>query len=167
MTPHIHARPRPDARDTATGAGTRDTGRRLLRLVAYLGASLALALTLVPLTTPDTASSGRSLDASGLLPAHAVDASSHNWQVSEASWYGPGFYGRRTACGQTMSDDLVGVAHKSLPCGTLVRFEWHGTEVVAPVVDRGPYVRDREWDLTHGACQRLNRCHTSAIAWTL
>lgn len=100
-------------------------------------------------------------------PAHAVDASSHNWRVSEASWYGPGFHGRGTACGQVMSPDLQGVAHKSLPCGTLVRFEWHGTEVVVPVVDRGPYVRDREWDLTQATCEKLGRCHTAAVAWTL
>ncbi len=98
--------------------------------------------------------------------AHAVDASSHNWAVSEASWYGPGFHGRGTACGQVMSPDLQGVAHKSLPCGTLVRFEWHGTEVVVPVVDRGPYVRDREWDLTQATCEQLGRCHTAAVAWT-
>jgi rare lipoprotein A len=99
--------------------------------------------------------------------AHEVDAGSHNWRVSEASWYGPGLHGRGTACGQMMSPDLQGVAHKSLPCGTLVRFEWHGTQVVVPVVDRGPYVRDREWDLTQATCERLGRCYTAAVASTL
>ena len=99
--------------------------------------------------------------------AHSVDAGSHTWRVSEASWYGPGLHGRGTACGQVMSPDLQGVAHKSLPCGTLVRFEWHGTEVVVPVVDRGPYVREREWDLTQATCERLGRCYTAAVASTL
>jgi rare lipoprotein A (peptidoglycan hydrolase) len=103
--------------------------------------------------------------------AHPEDASSHNWQVSEAAFYGPGFYGNRTACGQTLTPDTQGVAHKTLPCGTLVRFEWHGRELVVPVIDRGPYTHGREWDLTSGAChylsyERPDRCSTGAIAWT-
>lgn len=99
--------------------------------------------------------------------AHAVDADEHNWQTSEASWYGPGLYGNRTACGQVLTSDTQGVAHRTLGCGTLVRFEWHGTEVVAPVIDRGPYSGGREWDLTRATCAELGRCFTAAVAWTL
>jgi hypothetical protein len=55
------------------------------------------------------------------------------------TWYGPGFYGNRTACGVRYTRTIVGVAHKTLPCGTLVRFKWHGITAVAPVIDRGPY----------------------------
>jgi rare lipoprotein A (peptidoglycan hydrolase) len=55
------------------------------------------------------------------------------------TWYGPGFYGNRTACGVPYTRTIVGVAHKTLPCGTLVRFKWHGITAVAPVIDRGPY----------------------------
>lgn len=99
--------------------------------------------------------------------AHAIDADDHRWKVSEASFYGPGFYGNTTACGQRMTPSLKGVAHKTLACGTLVRFEWHGRELVVPVVDRGPYTAGREWDLTAGACSYLDRCFTAAIAWTL
>lgn len=65
-----------------------------------------------------------------------------------ASWYGPGFYGRRTACGQTMSPSIVGVAHKTLPCGTRVTFRYGKRTVQARVIDRGPFVGAREWDLT-------------------
>jgi len=103
---------------------------------------------------------------------HAPDAAAHNWRVSNASFYGPNFYGRRTACGQTMTRQLMGVAHKTLPCGTLVRFEWHGNEVVVPVTDRGPFTHGREWDLTSATCHflsqngRPNRCVTAPIAWT-
>ena len=62
------------------------------------------------------------------------------WRVSPlVTWYGPGFYGRRTACGQRYSRYVVGVAHRTLPCGTLVQFQWHGRTAVAPVIDRGPY----------------------------
>jgi hypothetical protein len=55
------------------------------------------------------------------------------------TWYGPGFYGNRTACGVRYTRAIVGVAHRTLPCGTLVRFRWHGMTAVAPVIDRGPY----------------------------
>ena len=65
-----------------------------------------------------------------------------------ASWYGPGFYGNRTACGQTFSSRLLGVAHRSLPCGYLVAIRYNGRYKTVPVVDRGPYVSGRHFDLT-------------------
>ena len=92
------------------------------------------------------------------------------WHVSGATYYGPGLYGNRTACGQTLTPDLQGVAHRSLPCGTLVEFEWHGRHAVVPVVDRGPYGSRAEWDLTQATCSSLSapgdsRCITWEIAW--
>ena len=53
----------------------------------------------------------------------------------------------------------LGVAHKSLPCGTKVTFRYHGRSVTVPVIDRGPYVGGREWDLTgrHQAPARLRQ----------
>jgi len=64
-----------------------------------------------------------------------------------ASWYGPGFYGRRTACGQTLTAGIKGVAHKTLPCGTRVVFKRGDRTVTARVIDRGPYAGGRQWDL--------------------
>jgi hypothetical protein len=64
-----------------------------------------------------------------------------------ASWYGPGFYGRRTACGQTLTGDIKGVAHKRLPCGTRVVFKRGKRTVTARVIDRGPFAAGRQWDL--------------------
>ena len=94
------------------------------------------------------------------------------WSVSRATWYGPGLYGRRTSCGQTLTLSLQGVAHRTLPCGTLVEFEWHGRHIVVPVVDRGPYATGVVWDLTEAACRQLStpdrpRCITGDIAWRL
>jgi rare lipoprotein A (peptidoglycan hydrolase) len=68
-----------------------------------------------------------------------------------ATWYGPGLYGNRTACGQTLRPQTVGVAHRSLPCGTPVRFVYRGRSLVARVIDRGPFSRGYSWDLTNGA----------------
>jgi len=87
----------------------------------------------------------------------------------DVSWYGPGFYGHRTACGYALTTSLVGVANKTLPCGTLVKFRnpKNGVTVTMPVVDRGPYVAGRQWDLTGGACLALGHCYTGPIEWRL
>jgi rare lipoprotein A (peptidoglycan hydrolase) len=83
------------------------------------------------------------------------------------SWYGPGFYGNRTACGLRMSRSLIGVAHRTLPCGTKVSFKnpANGRVVTTRVVDRGPYVRGRQWDLTAGLCLALDHCYTGSLYW--
>ena len=71
-----------------------------------------------------------------------------------ATWYGPGLYGNRTACGRTLGYDTVGVAHRTLPCGTKVGILYRGRSIKVPVIDRGPY-GSAEWDLTRGAAARL------------
>ena len=66
-----------------------------------------------------------------------------------ASWYGPGFYGNRTACGQTYSEDIVGIAHRTLACGTRVSITSpNGITITVPVIDRGPFVAGRSVDLS-------------------
>lgn len=68
-----------------------------------------------------------------------------------ASWYGPGFYGNRTACGQRLRESTVGVAHKTLPCGSKVLIGYGGRFLLTRVIDRGPFIAGRSWDLTNGA----------------
>lgn len=85
-----------------------------------------------------------------------VDHRVHVYRSSHASWYGPGFYGNTTACGQTLHRDTLGVAHKQLPCGTKVRFYYQGQTLKVPVIDRGPFIAGREWDLTEAAKDKLN-----------
>jgi hypothetical protein len=72
-----------------------------------------------------------------------------------ATWYGPGFYGRRTACGVRMTRSLLGVAHKKLPCGTEVAVLYKGRRITVPVVDRGPFRRGTRWDLTAATASAL------------
>jgi hypothetical protein len=85
------------------------------------------------------------------------------------SWYGPGFYGKRTACGYAMTEGLIGVAHRTLPCGTRVTFRnpANGRTITTRVVDRGPYVSGRQWDLTGGLCLALGHCYTGSLYWKL
>jgi len=71
-----------------------------------------------------------------------------------ATWYGPGLYGNRTACGRTLGYETLGVAHRSLPCGTKVGILYRGRTITVPVIDRGPY-GSAEWDLTRGTAARL------------
>ena len=66
-----------------------------------------------------------------------------------ASWYGPGFYGNRTACGQVYTPEIIGVAHRTLRCGTMVVLEYRGHTMTVPVIDRGPYVAGRTLDLSN------------------
>lgn len=73
-----------------------------------------------------------------------------------ASYYGPGLYGNGTACGGTLMPGTLGVAHKTLPCGTRVTLRYHGRSVTVPVIDRGPYVAGRDFDLTTATRNRLH-----------
>ena len=80
-----------------------------------------------------------------------------------ATWYGPGFYGNRTACGIELTEELVGIAHRSLPCGTNVAVRYGSRTLVVPVVDRGPFNGEAKWDLTAAAAQQLGFTHTDRI----
>ena len=77
------------------------------------------------------------------------------FQGAVSSWYGPGFWGRRTACGTKLRKATVGVAHKTLPCGTKVEMYYRGKTLTVPVIDRGPFKKGRDWDLTQAAAKQL------------
>jgi rare lipoprotein A len=85
------------------------------------------------------------------------------YRPATASWFGPGFYGRRTACGRRMTRRLLGVAHKKLPCGTDVAIAYEGSTITVPVVDRGPFKRGRRWDLTAATAKALGFAATDRI----
>ena len=83
--------------------------------------------------------------------------------VSIATWYGPGFFGRRTACGQLLRRSTQGVAHKRLPCGTEVTIYYRGRITTVPVIDRGPFARRASWDLTQATARDLGISRTSRV----
>ena len=92
------------------------------------------------------------------------------WHLDpDVSWYGPGFYGRRTACGVAYTTTTLGVANRKLPCGTLVTFRnpANGRTITVPVIDRGPYVTGRQWDLSGATCLALGHCYTGEIRWRI
>ena len=77
--------------------------------------------------------------------------------TGEASWYGPGFYGNRTANGEIYRPGTMTAAHRTLPFGTKVRVTnlWNGRSAVIRINDRGPFVGHRVIDLGHGAASSL------------
>lgn len=98
-----------------------------------------------------------------------VDRTGRAWifRKSFASYYGPGLYGGGLACGGRLSPSTIGVAHKTLPCGTRVTFTLgNGRVVTAPVIDRGPYVAGRDWDLTAGLKRKLGFGSTGTVYTT-
>jgi rare lipoprotein A len=99
-----------------------------------------------------------------LGPAGSKDQSKITvYRKAAASWYGPGLYGRPLACGGTMSASKIGVANKTLPCGTRVRLHYHGRTVNARVIDRGPYVGGRVYDLTAATKRKLGFGSTGMV----
>ncbi|HEY8082235.1 MAG TPA: septal ring lytic transglycosylase RlpA family protein [Solirubrobacterales bacterium] len=84
-------------------------------------------------------------------PARRITA----YRPAAASYYGPGLYGGALACGGTLQPDTLGVAHRTLPCGSRVRLRYRGRTISVPVIDRGPYAAGRDFDLTEATKARL------------
>lgn len=85
-------------------------------------------------------------------PAHRRLGRLNVYHLAGASWYGGG---GGLACGGELTSSTLGVANKTLPCGTLVTLRYGGHSVRVPVVDRGPYVAGREFDLTEATKRAL------------
>jgi rare lipoprotein A len=88
----------------------------------------------------------------GDLRAHRNLGRLSSYRLVGASWYGGG---GGLACGGQLTGSTMGVANKTLPCGTLVTLRYGGRSVRVPVVDRGPYVAGREFDLTEATKRAL------------
>jgi hypothetical protein len=114
---------------------------------------------------------GHHLPATGIVRDPTVDALKHEMRHQKATWYN--LSGRTTACGQRLRNRTLGVAHRSLPCGTKVVIGYRGHWVRTKVIDRGPYAKgakgaiakgapttkhayDRDWDMTQRVAHRLH-----------
>jgi hypothetical protein len=93
-------------------------------------------------------------------PAHRRLGTLNVYRLAGASWYGGG---GGLACGGTLTSGTLGVANKTLPCGTLVTLRYSGRSIRVPVIDRGPYVAGREFDLTEATKQALGFGDTGQV----
>jgi rare lipoprotein A (peptidoglycan hydrolase) len=161
--PHARVRARPRRTYWASGGPRPDR-------VAAWAVALGIFLIFVASATSRGATGGSGLPtgsptqesggsaAAGGQPAATdarLQAAVARRPVQLATWYGPGLYGRRTACGLKLRATTLGVAHRSLPCGTRVTLYRGGRLLTVPVVDRGPWARGVSWDLTAATARRL------------
>jgi hypothetical protein len=112
-----------------------------------------------PLTIRAVLQGNQAPSAAASPPAVSVTV----YRRSIATLYGPGFYGRQTACGVTLRRRTIGVANRTLKCGTEVQIYYEGSVLTVPVIDRGPYAHGANWDLTMGAAHALGMQGTSVI----
>jgi rare lipoprotein A len=116
--------------------------------LALLAAAVALAVTA---QTRDT-------DSSSPQPEGSF--------VALAGSSGPAAFGRRTACGGIIHQDTEGVAHPTLPCGVRIFITYRGKTVLTQVIDRGPYVPGRQFDVTDALARRLGLRNVQTIHWS-
>jgi rare lipoprotein A (peptidoglycan hydrolase) len=107
--------------------------------------------------------SAAAADLAGLLPWWLEPKSGIH--VSVASVFRD--YGLGLACGGVLDRNLLGVAHKTAPCGTLITFTYGDRSLTVPVIDRGPYIAGREWDLTGATAAALDFPGLGQIEWTV
>jgi rare lipoprotein A len=131
----------------------------LQRAVWLAGITLVAAIAAVAITRRDAAGNG------SLPDAVAVPGTKNGYYTARAAPYGPTPSYRRTACGKPFLKTTEGVAHPVLPCGVRVYIRFHGREVLTQVVDRGPNVPGRDFDVTKALANRLDLHGTQTIQW--
>jgi rare lipoprotein A len=133
--------------------------------VLAAAATLVCILVIGPVPAQAMTGGAAAPTGAGITPAGGIAFSA--LRTAGATWYGPGLYGNRTACGQTLRPQTIGVAHRDLPCGTAVKFVYRGQSVVTRVIDRGPYAAGVAWDLTNGARRILRFEGSSKIRYAV
>jgi rare lipoprotein A len=112
-----------------------------------------------PLTIRAEIQGSQASSATAAPPAVAVTV----YRRSIATFYGPGFWGHKTACGVTLRRRTIGVANRTLPCGTEVQVYYNGNVITVPVIDRGPYAHHANWDLTMATARALGMGGTGVV----
>ena len=129
------------------------TSKRTIRAIAGLACGAALLFS-APVADAQTGGVPGGTDPT--QPTAQPSQAPGSWTVYKAAtWYGPGFWGRSTACGTILTPQTLGVAHRKLPCGTQVTFTYGSASVTATVIDRGPFHKGYAWDLTKKVAKRL------------
>src|SRR3954452_12904141 len=139
--------------------------KKLSATFAALAAVIATSVALPAAASTGTTNGGASATPPAEKQEGATDprARTATYKPVKATWYGPGLYGNHLACGGRLRHSTIGVAHKTLACGTKVALRYRGRTIVVPVIDRGPYSRGVTYDLTQATAQKLGMTQTSRL----
>jgi rare lipoprotein A (peptidoglycan hydrolase) len=106
---------------------------------------------------------------SAMGPVHHGISTFYDWDTWGTGWW-HGRHGHGTghfACGGKYTRLALGVAHKTLPCGTKVKLMYKGRSIIVPVVDRGPWSPGLDFDMTSETCLRIKHCFTGPLDWQI
>jgi rare lipoprotein A (peptidoglycan hydrolase) len=135
------------------------TPTALQRAIWLAGICFVAAIAAVAITRRDKESSAKNLPSAVPVPG------TEDGYTARAAPYSPSAAHPRTACGQPFTDKTEGVAHPVLPCGVRLYIRFHGHEVLTQVIDRGPNVPGREFDITKALANKLGLHGTQTIRW--
>ena len=135
------------------------SGTLVQRALWLAGITFVATIAALAITRRDEGSGGN------LPGAVAVPGTENGYYTAKAAPYGPSPSRKQTACGRPFLKTTEGVAHPVLPCGVRLYVRFHGREVLTQVVDRGPNVPGREFDITKALANRLDLHGTQTIQW--
>jgi rare lipoprotein A len=141
---------------TATGTVASDGAFTVVWTTNHIGRFAIRAL----LSTPEQVQAATASATSNATAPLTITV----FRPSRATLYGPGFYGHRTACGELLRPGTIGVASRTLPCGTSVAILYGARTLIVPVIDRGPYANGADWDLTMATGRALGVTGTVQLA---
>jgi rare lipoprotein A len=130
------------------------------RSVWLVGICFVAAIAAVAITRHDSDKAAQNLPSAVVVPG-----SETGYYAGRAAPYGPTAAHPRTACGQRLLNTTQGVAHPVLPCGVRLYVRFHGKEVLTQVIDRGPNVPGRDFDITKALANRLGLHGAQSIQW--
>jgi rare lipoprotein A (peptidoglycan hydrolase) len=131
----------------------------LQRMVWLAGITLIVGVAALALARRD-AGGGQKMP-----PGISVQGSESGYYIARAAPYGPTPDHKRTACGEPFTKDTMGIEHPVLPCGVKIYIRYHGHVALTQVVDRGPSVPGRDFDITKALADRLDLHGTQTIQW--
>ncbi|HXY84066.1 MAG TPA: septal ring lytic transglycosylase RlpA family protein [Gaiellaceae bacterium] len=134
--------------------------RILQRALWLAGITLVVALAALAISRRNAGGGHKNLPA-----AVPVAGTKSGYYTSRAAPYGPTAGHTRTACGEAFTSSLQGIAHPVLPCGVKIYVRFDGKEVLTQVVDRGPTVAGRDFEITKALADRLGLHGTQTIQW--
>jgi len=132
----------------------------LVQRAVWLAAICFVAVIAAVAITRRDSGSGKKLPGAVVVPG-----TKNGYYTARAAPYSPTPSHPRTACGRPFLKTTQGVAHPVLPCGVRVYIRFQGREVLTQVIDRGPNVSGRDFDITKALANRLDLHGTQTIQW--